>query len=443
MRLAILFCGLISGIGGLGFGWWNAGASLVDASSIGRPAFILLVVAIHLISLAAIGGAIAVLAYPRIGGLMILVNAIGWLLIVALLGHGIGLSVGALIAASAGGGLLAFLPSLNRPAILISTAPGVGLLGDRAPRAAFRPTSWENPTVPDIEDHSQPFVVAAPELATDERRAGAGVAYRLDRGNFTALAYRQRRRPATGQVRRIAGLLALVTVVIGVPTLLILDKHYSTSEPVSEVATRSVAPELAPSSEPVASSKEPVALAKSPQRLTPGADLAVLPYIPPAPGASAEPSVAAAEPAAASEAAPVAAPAMYATPFDYCGVVTDADEPLMSAIGAGLPAELLAGVRKVTGIPDAEVLWRCMSNEVWICAQPPGGAACGKVPTQAQRQAFCAAQPGSEVADSPGGAWRCSGSTPVADASIDAAADPRGFNRQAWLALTKAAAAGN
>ena len=134
---------------------------------------------------------------------------------------------------------------------------------------------------------------------------------------------------------------------------------------------------------------------------------------------------------------------MYATPFDYCGVVTDADEPLISAVGSGLPAELLAGVRKVTGIPDAEVLWRCMNKEVWICAQPPGGVACGKVPTMAQRQAFCAAQPGSEVADSPGGAWRCSGSTPIADASIDAAEDPRGFNRQAWLALTKTATAGN
>ena len=441
MRLAILFCGLISGIGGLGFGWWNAGASLVDASSIGRPAFILLVIAIHLISLAAIGGGVAVLAFPRIGGLMILVNAIGWLLIVALLGHGIGLSVGALIAASAGGGLLAFLPSLNRPAVLISQAPGVGLLSARSSRPAFRPRSWENPTVPDIEDHSRPFVATAPELPTDERRAG--VAYRFVRGNFTPLAYRQRRRSPAGRVRRIAGLFALVTVVIGVPTLLILDKHYSTSEPVSEVAARSVAPEPAPSSKPAASSKEPVAPAKSPQRLAPGADLTVLPYVPPAPETSAEPSVIAAEPAVASGAAPVAAPAMYATPFDYCGVVTDADEPLMSAIGSGLPAELLAGVRKVTGIPDAEVLWRCMSNEVWICAQPPGGAACGKVPTPAQRQAFCAAQPGSEVADSPGGAWRCSGSTPVADASVDAASDPRGFNRQAWLALTKAAAAGN
>ena len=223
MRLAILFCGLISGIGGLGFGWWNAGASLVDASSIGRPAFILLVIAIHLISLAAIGGGVAVLAYPRSGGLLILVNAIGWLLIVALLGHGIGLSVGALIAASAGGGLLAFLPSVNRPSVLIIPAPGVRLPGDRSPRRAFRPTSWETPTVPDIEDHSQPFVATAPELPTGERRPG--VAYRFVRGTFTPLAYRQRRRSPAGRVRRIAGLFALVTVVIGVPILLMLDQH--------------------------------------------------------------------------------------------------------------------------------------------------------------------------------------------------------------------------
>ncbi len=89
--------------------------------------------------------------------------------------------------------------------------------------------------------------------------------------------------------------------------------------------------------------------------------------------------------------------AAFASPFEYCADIPNKDEPDLRLIGEGLPPELIDGVRQVTNMPDGEVRWRCMNAAVWICAQPVGGAACGKVPTAAERQAYCDANPGAQA----------------------------------------------
>jgi hypothetical protein len=420
LRLLVLLCGVIAGIAGLGFGWWGGGASLVDLRARAVPAFTAAVVAIHLIAFASIIGGAAVLIRPRVGGVLLLLSAIAWLLMVAFLGHGLSLAMGALIALTTGGGLLAFLPSLGVPLAVIEPAED-SLLADIVPAFATRPSG--RTAEPEPQDRASPFAPVPQTQPVELPRIAAG--YTFEQGALRELRYQPpRRRAHPGQMT--LGIAALAVIVVGASILFVAGNSWLAStqphKPPSAVATAA-----APSSSVAANSTAPAAPAPvaSSQQLPASAE--------PAPASSAEPS--SAPIAVASAFAP---PPLYATPFDYCGIVANSDEPPSTGLGEGIPAEVIDGVRKVTKMPDADVRWRCMGGEVWICAQPPGGTACSRIPPVAERTAYCTAHPDAQGIEASAGIWRCEGTVPTVPADFDEKADPRGFNRLAWLALTKA-----
>jgi hypothetical protein len=104
LRLVVLLCGVIAGIIGLGFAWWGEPGALVDIHRLPMPQFAAAVLAIHAISANSIAGGLLVLGSPKLGGMMMLASATVWLLIVALLGRGLGVSMGALSASAPAAG---------------------------------------------------------------------------------------------------------------------------------------------------------------------------------------------------------------------------------------------------------------------------------------------------------------------------------------------------
>ena len=491
MRLVVLLCGVIAGIVGLGFGWWGEPAALVDIYRLPTPLFAAAVLAIHVVSAASIAGGVLVLANPRVGGMMMLASATIWLLIVALLGGGLGVSMAALIGIGAGGGLLAFLPSLSRaayrlqraddePRILTAGAPD--FVSESRPEIADEPEeaeageqpaayNWRGVILDTTEDHSRPFepaqwrfeepdlgpveVPPEPEPAppspppppprepprvadpqpwlSREDRNEHRAAYEIHHGQIRPLTLRAARKKRT-RGRTMAGLAALGVLIVGLPTLLVVDHQMRRSgdpDPQETVAAASdvVAAETAADAGTPAAAGAP--------------DISVEPRL--AAGALPEFSELATASTIDAPVGPIAAlptlPAMtaaYQTPFDYCAAAHDVDAPDASLMADGLPDELVAGVREVTKIADAEVVWRCMGSAVWVCAQPVGGVACGKVPTSAERQAYCAAHPDATDIDAAAGRWSCDGIIPVVPGGDQRTTDPRGFDRLAWLGLSKA-----
>jgi hypothetical protein len=459
LRLVVLLCGVVAGIVGLGFGWWGESAALVDIYRWPPPQFVAAVLAIHLASANSIAGGLLVLVNPRVGGMMMLASASGWLLIVALLGGGLGLSMAALIGVGAGGGLLAFLPSLSRPVLRLDQVDSERPQSISAPQPARTMEAEEVPvqeepatynwrsTVYDAsEDHSRPFTpnqwrFEAPEQAPGEEAADRGepppppprmpdlepwvgaddrsdrVAYQIHGGQIRPLTLKAaRRRRSRG--RSLAGLAALTVLVVGVPTLLVVDHRMQLLAAMDEPTT-GTAEAAQPLLDAQAGQSDLSAESRLEVRALPAFDESTV------------------EPAEATAPA-LAIPAAYPTPFDYCADQPDIDDPDRSMIAEGLPLPLIEGVREVTNIADAEVLWRCMGEVVWVCAQPPEGVACDKVPTTAERRAYCAQNPGASDIVAAAGTWHCEGTTPVVPGGDQRTTDPRGYDRLAWLGLSKA-----
>jgi hypothetical protein len=159
LRLVVAFCGVLSGAIALGFGWWGQQGLLFDTRALSQTFYVLVVLAIHLIALTSITGGMALLVSPRTGRIMMLSGAVGWLLLVAILGGGIKPAVGLLILLSAAGGLAAFLPGLQIPLFRIERVDGPAW----QPTGRVRQPAWLDedlrpPPAPMVyEDLSKPF----------------------------------------------------------------------------------------------------------------------------------------------------------------------------------------------------------------------------------------------------------------------------------------------
>src|SRR4051812_34820139 len=129
LRLAVLLCGVLSGVIALGFGWWGQADALLHVSGLSDAVRLAVILAIQPIALASIAGGAAILVFPAISRAALLASAVGWLGLVAILGGGMSLPVGGLILLSAAGGLLGFVPSLREPMFRLQRA---GVRGDEA-----------------------------------------------------------------------------------------------------------------------------------------------------------------------------------------------------------------------------------------------------------------------------------------------------------------------
>jgi hypothetical protein len=170
---------VLAGAAALGFGWWGQQGLLFDTKALSPVFYVLVVLFVHLLALGSIGGGMAVLVAPRLGRIAMLSSAVGWLLLIALLGGGIKPVVGLLMALSAAGGLGAFLPSVQTPLFRLERVDAPmwrpSRKVDRTPpppprRATARPAPAPAPPPSIIyEDHSKPFV-APPEDEEDHSR---------------------------------------------------------------------------------------------------------------------------------------------------------------------------------------------------------------------------------------------------------------------------------
>ena len=457
MRLVVLLCGVVAGIIGLGFGWWGYPSGMVDIYHLPTPLFAAAVIAIHTTSVVSIAGGLVVLAVPRIGGMMMLASAMIWLTLVAVMGGGLSVSMASLIAIGGAGGLLAFLPSLNRAIYRLAPADTL----DEAPRviedakqksepepepAQDEPDEWPGvvytTTAEYVPEREQP----RPRLGDEDLTDHFGSGYQIHQGQIRPVMLKRRRKRGS-RARALAGLTSLAVLLIGLPSLMLIDYQMKSTtiahrtdaeepEPApAEVAPVEVAPAEIVAAEPalvdIPAEAPAVEVAETPVEQVP--EIVVPPTVAQVSGLIE--SRREAEPEFAALPMPSTRP-LYETPFDYCADVREADMPKQELIGNGLPQELMAGVRQVTNMPDAEIFWRCMSSAVWVCAQPANGVECRPVPTRAERSAFCQANPGTRNIISAGGVWHCDGMFPLVTPEQQAT-DARGFDRRAWLALTK------
>ena len=176
MRLAVLLCGVLSGVIALGFGWWGQADALLHVAALPDAVKLAVILAIQPIALASIAGGAAILLFPAISRAALLASAVGWLGLVAILGGGISLPVAILILLSASGGLLGFLPGLREPMFRLQRADAVddeetGPLQPRG-RAALRydlreaiserapdPRQWPQPQPTPVHQASPPVPV--------------------------------------------------------------------------------------------------------------------------------------------------------------------------------------------------------------------------------------------------------------------------------------------
>ncbi len=122
LRLAVLLCGVLSGVIALGFGWWGQADALLHVAGFADAVRLAVALAIQPIALESIVGGAAILVFPAISRATLLASAVGWLALVAILGGGISVPVSVLILLTAAGGLLGFLPSLQQPMFQLQRA---------------------------------------------------------------------------------------------------------------------------------------------------------------------------------------------------------------------------------------------------------------------------------------------------------------------------------
>jgi hypothetical protein len=477
LRLVVALCGVLAGAAALGFGWWGQQTLLFDPKPFSSTMYVLVVLFVHAIALASLGGGVAVLVAPRIGRVAMLSSAVGWLLLAAFLGGGIRPAMAVLALLSAVGGLGAFLRGVQTPLFRLERvdAPAwqpvrrarrsTPALAPLPPRPSLQPApaplppvvfeDHSKPFVPleEDEDHSRPFVEPPPEPSP-----AIGV---IPREDFFGSP---RRRPAPARARRrrkranwagVAAVAVLALAIGGTAIAVVYDSLTSeggavlpATAPMAEVSSE----EAPPASEVAAASR--TALPSEEDRLPVGSpDLALLPAQQSATAsASAEidltddPTLAASSAPASSAAVagiaalpPITPPASFKSPYDYCASVGNTDSPDAGKITGGIEA-LTKTARDQAALFNGEVRWRCMENAVWVCVQPAGALSCDKVPSATDRVLICAAHPDTPGIRNAGGDWSCNGFTPVVSAAQLNAADRRGFDKAAWKKLTPPAA---
>jgi hypothetical protein len=250
-------------------------------------------------------------------------------------------------------------------------------------------------------------------------------AYEIHHGRIRPLTVKGPRKKRSARGRTVAGVVALTGLLVGLPVLLVVDHQVRlgmdaaavSADMNAEAGVRSAGEVVDPPAPPQDDSRlESGGLPQFDETATPpDKPLALVPAAP----------------------QPAATAAKYLTPFDYCADVPTADAPELAMVAQGVPDEIVEGMRELTKMPGAEVVWRCVTARVWVCAQEPGGVACGKVPTREERRAYCAANPGAANIVSAAGTWRCDGTTPVVPGGDQRTTDGRGFDRLVWLALPK------
>jgi hypothetical protein len=476
----VVLCGVISGAAALGFGWWGHAEALLATESLNPMLYGLVVLAIHLVALAAIGGGLAVLVSPRVGRIAMLSSAVGWLVLTAFLGGGVRPGIGLVILLTGAGGLAAFLPGLQVPRFRLER--------DRDLTPAFRPKAlarnperrplepsivppFEADRVEPVEDHSKPFVPppdydAYPAAPVVERSSlGRDLRREPDFDFRRGGPVRERaRRPARrSNVRASFGIAALALLIAAVSGVLILDIPLPQGNSITPV-TPSVPAASPASSAPHASTAAPAtSSASEEQARLPGGQLpaftsstetagdrsvASMASLPPIEATTDEPTPTM---TASGELPPVPLPPLgtlaavpqtpttdgrYETPFAYCAALANADAPDASRIAGGL-RELTASARQSASMPNGEVRWRCMDGAVWVCVAPVGALSCDKLPTAADRVLICAAHPDSTGVRTAGGDWSCDGFTPVVTPAQLNAGDHRGFDKSVWTKLAE------
>lgn len=480
MIWVVVLCGVISGAAALGFGWWGHAEVLLATESLNPVVYGLVVLSIHVVALASIGGGLAVLVSPRIGRIAMLSSAVGWLVLTAFLGGGVRPGIGLVILLTGAGGLIAFLPGLQSPRfrLELDTEPELALRPRELARSSLRrPDEPAAPIVPPFEDHSQPFVAPieddyfAPTIGTE--RPAAADARRSADYNFRrpGAPQRDRRRPERrSNLRATAGVVALALLIAGASAVLILDIPLPQGNSIEPAKTgadagreaSSPSPSNAPASAAAPAPAVPKAMSAAEQARLPDGQLprfdssakpgegsvtgvAALPPIDdtttdagPSLTASAESQTASLPPVGTLAAAPAAsslsADGRYGTPFDYCAALANSDAPDAGKIDGGLK-ELTAEARASARMPSGEVRWRCMDGSVWVCVTPVGSLSCDKIPSAADRVLICAAHPDSPGVRTAGGDWSCDGFTPVVTPTQLNAGDHRGFDKSAWSKL--------
>jgi hypothetical protein len=487
LRLVVALCGVLSGAAALGFGWWGQQGLLFETRSFSPTQYVLVVLFVHAIALASIGGGMAVLVAPRIGRVAMLSSAVGWLLLVAVLGGGIRPVVGLLTLACALGGLGAFLPGLQTPLFRLERIDAPSWQprreSGRSRRKKARPVTappplavYEDhprPLVPRLdeeEDHSRPFVAPPPEPSP-----AIGAVERQDfYGSRRNLApHRPRRRAGGTSWRAIAGVVVLVLAVGGTAIMLVYDSLMSeggaalpatasvaelSSEP-SQPGNEDTALPLSSASSGAASSSS-AASSSGEDRLPAGSpDLAIMPSqqvasasLPSEIDLADDPDLTPSSSSASSSSAavissllpsvdasmaalpPITPPSSFRSPYDYCASVANTDSPDAKKVTSGIE-ELTKTARDQAALFNGEVRWRCMEGAVWVCVQPAGSLSCDKVPSATDRVLICAAHPDTPGIRNAGGDWSCNGFTPVVSAAQLNAADRRGFDKAAWKKL--------
>jgi hypothetical protein len=497
LRLVVALCGVLAGAAALGFGWWGQQSLLFETKTFTPTMYVLVVLVVHAIALASIGGGMAVLVAPRVGRVAMLSSAVGWLLLIAFLGGGIKPVVALLTVLSAAGGLGAFLSSVQTPLFRLERVDAPTWQPSRRSRRPTPPARRERPQpapaplppavfddhsrpfepLPlEEEDHSRPFVEPPPEPSP-----AIGAVTREDffgsrRKEPPPSPQRPRRRRGGTNWAAVGGVAVLALAIGGTAIVVVYDSLTSEGGAVLP-ATVSVAeapsvevqaPVLSSAASP-SSSAETAALSKvsalpaasEEDRLPAGSpDLAIMPQeasasLPseidladdPDPASSSSSSTADSSSVAAvssllpqvdaSMAAlpPITPPSSFKSPYEYCASVANTDSPDAKKITGGI-AELTQTARDQAALFNGEVRWRCMEGAVWVCVQPAGALSCDKVPSATDRVLICAAHPDTPGIRNAGGDWSCNGFTPVVSAAQLNAADHRGFDKSSWKKQT-------
>jgi hypothetical protein len=303
LRLVVALCGVLSGAAALGFGWWGQQTLLFETKALSPTFYVLVVLFVHLLALGSIGGGMAVLVAPRVGRVAMLSSAVGWLLLIALLGGGIKPVVALLMALSAAGGLGAFLPSVQTPLFRLERVDAPMWQPPRrrqrpAPRPRAKPQVRAMPAPPPpvvfeapqptpvaYEDHSQPFV-APPEEEEDHSRPfvepppeASPAIGAVERGDFFDSRRRNAPPPRPSRRRRsgtnwasVAGMAVLVLGVGGVAIAVVYDSLTNEGGTLMP-ATASVAEASSEASQ--AASEEKVAAAEPSSSSSPSSSRAL------------------------------------------------------------------------------------------------------------------------------------------------------------------------
>ena len=466
LHLAIFLSGILSGAFALGIGWWGEPSLLISQVNASPFLSALLVIAIHLISIASIVGGALIFASSRASRFALLSSSVAWLGLVAVMGHGMTPAMATVILVTAAGGVAGFLAAVREPWVVlrddVALPPGFNRGSDELRRP--KPQRPERTDVAAVSSRREPaFDLSDVDTAWTPQRG--------DGGPVPALRRHPRGRPARSRARTVAGAIGLgVVVLIGFAIVTLSGDLLS--QPTSKVATErpasaSNAPLTANATTAVEAERLPrgtadlssvdLTTASSTEDLGeigtdlgdnaasalssgPSATSSASTQVAALPSVDATAIMASNVALSSASASSSAIPTSFSSPDEYCRAIGTTDAPDASRLSDGLAA-LTTQARTQTGLPQGEVRWRCMNAAVWICVQPAGGLSCDKVPTAVDRVLICAAHPDAKGIRTAAGDWSCDGFTPVVTQAQLSAPDSRGFDRGAWSRLAGPAAA--